>query len=66
MMPENSALSHFYNQAGSSTDRASPNRLLKSTISSIKPAKQTSQYIKNFYNANFTERMGGDYHASQT
>ena len=43
-LPENSQFSHFDNQAGSSTDRGSAykNRLLKSTISSKKPIKQTS------------------------
>jgi len=43
-LPENNVFSNFDNQPGSSTDRGSPykNRLLKSTISSKKPIKQTS------------------------
>jgi hypothetical protein len=43
-LPDNIAFSQFDHQAGSSTDRGSPykNRLLKSTISSKKPIKQTS------------------------
>jgi len=66
ILPENSAFNHFNNLVGSSTDRVSPykNSLLKSTISAKKPIKQTSQYIRNFYDAKFRERMGRDYLAS--